>query len=381
MLDLRRPRIRTGASSSNGISLVNLLLLTLVLAISVVMIGWIAFLYVSTSTTTEDPFRATREGARVPPSALSIEKTMPLAQLTETTADRFHHDIHPADDDNVPGCSREAKILPFQSWSASLGIHHPAGGSQYFQDETIYKLVYADELNGNPCKMGARFVEFGASDAWFHSNSLFFEKAFGWEGFMVEGDPELVARGRRRRRADIVEGVVCDKPGTVNFERSPIIGLSGIVSSENGGPLFGGGEHLRGEKPQVITAKCHTLESLLASHGVREGDNVQLLSVDVEGFEVPVLKPFPWHKYRVMVVMVEVVKPGSAKVVREMMLATGLYREPYRIDPEHPDDIYVRRDVRVHDHKSFQVACEERCRTIAQCLESGPVEAKCTREN
>ena len=124
---------------------------------------------------------------------------------------------------------------------------------------------------------------------------------------------------------------------------------------------------------------CNRLESILREQGFSEKTPIDVLSIDIEGGEYEVIQTFPWKEWNVRVVLIEVDKPGNAFKIRNFFRDVGLYRNPYRIDLHHPDDIYVRKDVPVNDLDSFQVGCEESCRRITQCTSWNEKERECEK--
>src|SRR5436190_1037191 len=60
------------------------------------------------------------------------------------------------------------------------------------------------------------FIEAGANDGIAQSNTLYFEKYFGWTGLLIEPIPELAQRCRKNR-----PGCVTENCALVDFEYSP----------------------------------------------------------------------------------------------------------------------------------------------------------------
>lgn len=263
---------------------------------------------------------------------------------------------------NIPQVSSRSLFLLA---SNAVGVVHPASGSQYFQDEAVFKLVFD---NTGPLEK-RRFVEFGASDGFYNSNTLFFERAWDWSGLLLEGDPDLVIQARTVRRAPVLNKVVCSSSKDVVFARFAQMGLSGIMTEDTIKERIAA-RKAKGERAELLSktsVRCEPLASILLEQGWKKTDPIDFLSIDVEGAELDIVKSFKWDEWRVKVVLVEVDKPGVAFQMREFFRGLGMYRNPYRIDHFHPDDIYVLKTVAVNDLNAFEVACEERCRRITQC--------------
>lgn len=213
----------------------------------------------------------------------------------------------------------------------------------------------------------AIFVEFGGSNGFYHSNTVFFERAFGWSGVLIEGDPKLVKEARQVRDSatQVLHGVVCPEPKDVMFARFNLIGHSGVMTESQIKAKLKAEPRIR--LVEKIKTPCAQLQTFLEKGGIKPGTRIDLMTVDVEGMERSILESWDWQSWQVDVVMVEIDKPGAARAIRDVMKASGLYKGPYRIDLNHPDDIWVHNSVKVNDLDSFQVACEERCRRISLC--------------
>lgn len=62
-------------------------------------------------------------------------------------------------------------------------------------------------------KADGYFVEFGAYDGSFHSNTKLLEERFGWHGLLIEPNPELAEALRDVRRATVDSRCVWDESG------------------------------------------------------------------------------------------------------------------------------------------------------------------------
>jgi FkbM family methyltransferase len=281
------------------------------------------------------------------------------------------------------------------------GLETQRTGSQYYQDEAVYRLVF-EGRPGTTIRLrfvsfrcffffffdlflilsiaqSKTFVEFGASNGLYHSNSLFFERVLGWSGVLIEGHPQLFEETRKNRpQAKVLHALVCDEHQKLDFSYFNTIGLSGVLNAEQEAKIL---KSLGGEVRKVVV-RCDTLDSLLGEAGLSPEGGIGLMSIDVEGFEQKVLKSFDFKKWRVDVVLIEVDYESKGKMVvqwiREYFRATGLYREPYRADTTHPDDIYIRKDVPVRGVNDFQIKCPKNCCRVTQCVASD-VQLACGR--
>jgi FkbM family methyltransferase len=157
---------------------------------------------------------------------------------------------------------------------------------------------------------GGYFVEAGAYDGFIQSNTYWFERFRGWRGVMVEPVPHLFARARRQRRGAHVVNCALVPEG----HRDSMVTLSygGLMSTVRGAK--GGGEeelaHVTAgdmfgldDVAYEVTAPARTLTSVLEEAGAPA--DVDLLSLDVEGFEVNVLRGLDLERFRPRFLLIE----------------------------------------------------------------------------
>lgn len=149
------------------------------------------------------------------------------------------------------------------------------------------------------------FIEAGANDGIAQSNTLFFERHRGWKGLLVEPIPELAGRCRRNRPACIVENVAliaAGDPRTVvpmHFCNLMSLVKGAMKSDEADRAHVERGRALQQVESYEIDVPARTLDAVLAAHGI---DQVDLFSLDVEGYELEVLKGMTRVKPRYMLI-------------------------------------------------------------------------------
>jgi FkbM family methyltransferase len=134
------------------------------------------------------------------------------------------------------------------------------------------------------------FVELGAGDGFKHSNTLVFEKR-GWRGVLIEPIPAQYERCVLNRPLARVFNCACVPPGKEGAIEMTSVGyMSMVVGAMGGGERetewIARGAQRHGE-PARITVSARTLTSILKEAAVEE---IDLLVLDVEGYEVEVMK-------------------------------------------------------------------------------------------
>ncbi len=155
---------------------------------------------------------------------------------------------------------------------------------------------------------GGFFIEAGANNGVRQSNTLYFEAARGWRGMLVEAIPELALDCRRYRPYAITEQVALGSPDQIPGKVT--LRFAGLMSLATGGALSDEEqlEHVRvGCEIQKIDTyevdvDLSTLSALLDKHGIAK---VDLLSLDVEGFERHVLLGLDFDRHAPRYVLIE----------------------------------------------------------------------------
>ncbi len=145
------------------------------------------------------------------------------------------------------------------------------------------------------------YVDIGAFHPIRYSNSYFFYLR-GWNGICVDANPKAIANFRKERPRDIsVNKGVSDSPSvlkyyvlhdefaTMNtFDRAMIVN-EGLVD----------------QIKEVIDVECLTLNALLDQYLPTPQYHIDFLSLDVEGYDLKVLRGNDWTRHRPTVLCVE----------------------------------------------------------------------------
>lgn len=187
------------------------------------------------------------------------------------------------------------------------------------------------------------FIEAGANDGFRQSNTYYFERIKGWKGILVEGIPELYQKCVVKRPNSKVFNYAlvaedCTEPFvTMNYANLMSI-VEGALKSKSAEE-----KHLKAaikvqtdlDASYEIQVPTRTLTSILDECQVAE---IDLFSLDVEGFELNVLKGLDFNKYRPKYILIE------ARFKAEIdEYITNFYTEIDQLSKR--DFLYQRKDI------------------------------------
>ena len=184
------------------------------------------------------------------------------------------------------------------------------------------------------------FVEAGAHDGFTQSNTYWLERFRGWRGILVEPMPELAAEARLSRPAAHVAQCALVASDDPRAQVRMVFGdLMSMVEGARGAEWPELGTSLGWRERRDLDVSARTLSSLLDEAAAPE---VDLLSLDVEGFEAPALSGLDLARHAPRFILVEVHeaqrdRPPVDALLAERYLAHG-WLSPL-------DLLYVRRDV------------------------------------
>jgi len=179
--------------------------------------------------------------------------------------------------------------------------------SQIGQDKWVNSIL------GN--KQNGYFIELGACDGLYLSNTLFFERELGWNGICIEPNDIYFEALKINRKCNISNELVSSISGDeVNF--SICEAASGIVD-KNIGPFT--------SKTNTVKKVTKTLAEILDS--INAPEIIDYLSLDVEGHEYSILSTFPFDKYKFRCMTVEHNEPHQGPnqqiLIREILEKNG----------------------------------------------------------
>jgi len=168
-------------------------------------------------------------------------------------------------------------------------------------EEVIIRDFFQDRRDGF-------FLDVGCAWPKKHSNTYYLESELGWSGIGVDALPEYARRWKNQRpRSKFFNYLVGDRSGSVEtFFRAPH--LPGI-SSVRPRPSFSG-KKVDYEEIKIPTI---TLTKLLEDNGISK---LALLSMDIEGAEMPALAGFDIDRFRPELVCIEMYHAGRENILR-----------------------------------------------------------------
>lgn len=224
------------------------------------------------------------------------------------------------------GRVRDSDALDFLLFCAA---HADESHSQLFQD------LFVRQRLGE--KREGFFVEFGATDGISLSNTKCLEERLAWRGILAEPARCWHERLRKNRSGAIDTRCVWTQTGqALSFNEVKVPEFSTVHSfsdkdlhatSRRSGTLY--------------PVETVSLEDLLSTHSAPE--NIDYLSVDTEGSELPILSSFDFSKYRIAVITVEHNYTPERHKLHELLAGNGFVRKFTEFSKW--DDWYVNSNV------------------------------------
>jgi FkbM family methyltransferase len=183
------------------------------------------------------------------------------------------------------------------------GMFESVGNFRYSRPGLIGMEKHLDFRNGF-------FIETGGHDGFTQSNTYYLEKKLGWSGVLVEGIPDLYRECRRNRSRSRVFNcalVAPDFPGSVveMHYASLMSVVQGSLKTDaaQSAHVQAGVTNQQLEASYTVRVPARTLESVLDEAAVPS--QIDFFSLDVEGYELPVLRGLNLDRYAPRLILVE----------------------------------------------------------------------------
>jgi FkbM family methyltransferase len=168
-------------------------------------------------------------------------------------------------------------------------------------EEIVIRDFFQDRRDGF-------FLDVGCAWPKRYSNTYYLESELGWSGIGIDALPEYAPRWKNQRpRSKFFNYLVSDRAGgKETFFRAPNLpGISSVRPRDS----FSG----KKVEYEEIVVPVTTLTKILDDNGVSRLD---LLSMDIEGAELPALAGFDIERFRPELVCIEVYHAGREKVLQ-----------------------------------------------------------------
>jgi FkbM family methyltransferase len=188
-----------------------------------------------------------------------------------------------------------------------------SGDSAEHEDIDLLPLLL-HLMGGKP----GRYLEIGGAWGYAGSQTLLFEKCFGWKGVLVEAHPHAFSRMQKSgRNAHMVHAAACTEGRTVHVPamlRNNRTGVNAVVELTTTDQNTA----LRASKRYILSGEtlavpCRELRNVLREAGL---DGLDYISVDVQGAELEVLKTLDLSNIKV--VMVEAEKSAGLEKAKKV---------------------------------------------------------------
>lgn len=186
--------------------------------------------------------------------------------------------------------------------------------SQNGQDEFVARL-FKNKRNGV-------FVDVGAYDGIYYSNTAYFENELDWTGVCVEPNPKVFTQLKENRNCVCLNYCISEKKGALQFLSVSGYGemLSGLISffDQNHDKRIDEIIKEHGGNKAMIDVPSMPMKEILEQQSLTE---VDYFNIDVEGGEMSVLNSIDFSKVHIKVFTIE--NNNRTKDVRQFLKRKG----------------------------------------------------------
>jgi FkbM family methyltransferase len=154
------------------------------------------------------------------------------------------------------------------------------------------------------------FIELGANNGLLQSNTAFFEKNRNWKGILIEPCVDNYNKCKINRPNSICYNCACVSN---EYKNSTIEGDFLIENDSNESLMFSVNSIRRNNKKKLISISAITLEKILDNELINR--DIDLLSLDVEGYEYEVLQGLNLNRYKPIYLLIEIYNNQYEKII------------------------------------------------------------------
>lgn len=145
------------------------------------------------------------------------------------------------------------------------------------------------------------FVECGAYDGIYQSNTKIYEDFMNWGGILIEPSEDMCHKCNKNRKVKCFNYCLVEQ----DFEDEFIYGdFTGSLMSSVGG--------MRTNTKEMVKVKTNTLTKILKDNNVTK---IDLLSLDVEGYEFNVLKGLDFNVFSPKFILIEIMNHNYNQIM------------------------------------------------------------------
>lgn len=214
----------------------------------------------------------------------------------------------------------------------STAGHRPESYAQFGEDLGILDF-FGDHWRGY-------FVDVGGNDGIRDSNTALLEER-GWQGVVIEANPELTETAKTRRACVVLNYAVTDRQDASSLVfyavKGPALNLNGLSTTCPSDEFFAMAKGY-GATITEILVPCKTLTAILDE--AKCPAKIDVLSVDVEGAEVGVIESLDFVKYEPRLIICENNAREEHGALHRVLAGKGYVR----VHRTGVNDWYVRPD-------------------------------------
>lgn len=196
----------------------------------------------------------------------------------------------------------------FDNWENgghSFLLEHQPSWALHKADHALVKL-FGGKRNGT-------YIEAGANDGIRQSNTMLLYSNYSWRGILIEPVPEVFERLKHNRPGDFCVHAALVEPNYGNdqciIEYTPE--CYGLMSAMKGMPFTKERLEKAGEEGIGVWAPARTLDQIIEQYEPRE---IDLLCLDIEGYELKALQGIDLEKWKPQYLMIEQLDKSNTEI-------------------------------------------------------------------